>query len=147
MSQLTLEQAEKIIDGALARGRELGCHPLCVVVLDASGHTVALKRQDGASFFRADVALGKAWGAVAMGAPSRELGIRAKTNPAFYHTLAATAQGKLLPQIGGVLVKAADGTIIGAAGISGDSGERDEACAIAGVKSAGLTADPAEPIA
>jgi uncharacterized protein GlcG (DUF336 family) len=98
MSKLTLKQANTIIDKALAKAREMKIKPLGVVVLDASGHLVAAQREDGASMFRLDVARGKAWGAVAMGCSSRALAKRAKDNPNFMVTLAATAEGKFLPQ-------------------------------------------------
>jgi uncharacterized protein GlcG (DUF336 family) len=141
MSRLTLKQANTIIDKALAKAREMKIKPLGVVVLDESGNIMSAQREDGASMFRIDIGRGKAWAAVAMGASSRALGKRAKDNPNFYVTLAAAAGGKFLPQTGGVLIKDKDGTIIGAAGASGGTGEEDEACCVAGIEAAGLTAD------
>ena len=141
MTQLTLKQANTIIDKALAKAREMKIKPLGVVVLDDSGNIKSAQREDGASMFRLDVAKGKAWASVAMGASSRALAKRAKDNPNFYVTLAATAGGKFLPQTGGVLIKDKDGAIIGAAGASGGTGDEDEACCVAGIEAAGLTAD------
>lgn len=141
MSRLTLKQANTIIQKALEKGHEMKVKPLGIVVIDEGGHLVACQREDGASMFRLDVALGKAWASVAMGASSRALAKRAKENPNFMITLAATAQGKFLPQTGGVVIKAADGTIIGAAGGSGGTGDEDEACCIYGIEQAGLKAD------
>src|SRR4051794_41038383 len=106
---LKLAQANQIIAGAIAKAAEMNVKPLAIVVLDASGNIVASQRQDGASMFRFDVAQGKAWGAVAMGASSRALSKRAKDNPNFFVTLAATAHGKFLPQTGAALIKDADG--------------------------------------
>ena len=140
MPALTLETAQAIIAGALDHAGEAGMKPLCIVVLDAAGHVVAAARQDGASMFRFDVALGKAWAAAAMGVSSRTLSETAKGNPNFFVTLAATAQGKFLPQPGAVLIRAADGTVIGAVGGSGDTGDNDEIACMAGVKAAGLSA-------
>ncbi len=139
MNELTLEQANKIIAAALATARERGHKPMGVVVLDQSGHLKALQREDGASMFRIDVATGKAWAAVAMGAPSRDLLERAKQNPVFFGGLSATAQGKFLAQTGAVLIKNAEGRILGAAGASGGTGDEDEAVCMAGVKAAGLS--------
>jgi uncharacterized protein GlcG (DUF336 family) len=141
MSKLTLQQANAIVAHALVKAREMGFKPLGVVVLDESGHLKAAQRDDGASMFRIDVAIGKAWASVAMGASSRALAKRAKDNPAFFHTLAATAQGKFLPQPGGVLIRGASGEILGAAGASGAAGEEDEAACVHGIEQAGLTAD------
>ena len=141
MAKLTLQQANKIIDAALAKAREMKIKPLGVVVVDDSGNVKAAQREDGASMFRFDVALGKAYASVAMGASSRALAKRAKDNPNFFITLAATAQGKFLPQTGGVLIKSADGEILGAAGASGGTGEEDEAACAHGIQQAGLVAD------
>ena len=141
MAQLTLKQANTIIEKAFAKAREMKIKPLGVVVLDESGHVISAQREDGASMFRLDVAQGKAWASVAMGASSKALAKRAKDNPNFFVTLAATANGKFLPQTGAALIKNAQGVIIGAAGGSGGTGEEDEACCVAGIEGAGLTAD------
>ena len=138
MAQLTLKQANTIIEKGFAKAREMKIKPLGIVVLDASGHIVSAQREDGASMFRLDVAQGKAWAAVAMGASSKALANRAKTNPNFFVALAATATGKFLPQTGAALIKDKDGTIIGAAGASGGTGEEDEAVCMAGITAAGL---------
>jgi len=144
MPKLTLKQANTIIEKALEKGRQMKVKPLGIVVIDEGGHMVAAQREDGASMFRPDVALGKAWAAVAMGASSRALAKRAKDNPNFFTTLAATAQGKFLPQTGGVLIRDKDGTILGAAGGSGGTGEEDEACCAYGIEQAGLVPDAKE---
>jgi len=141
MPQLTLKLANTIIEKALAKAREMKIKPLGVVVLDESGNIRSAQREDGASMFRLDVAKGKAWAAVAMGASSRALAKRAKDNPNFFITLAATAGGKFLPQTSGVLIRDKDGAIIGSAGASGGTGEEDEACCVAGIEASGLTAD------
>ena len=138
MSRITLQQANTIIEKAFVKAKEMNVNPLAVVVLDASGHIVAAQRQDNATMFRFDVALGKAWGAVAMGASSRALAGRAKENPNFMITLAATANGKFLPQTGAVLIKDAAGNVVGSAGASGGTGDEDEACCAYGAEQAGL---------
>ena len=141
MSALNLAKANLIIAKALEKAREMKVKPVTVVVLDQSGHLKAMQREDGASMFRFDVATGKAWAAVGMGASSRALAARAKDNPNFFITLASTAAGKFLPQIGGVLIKDAEGNILGAAGASGGTGEEDEAVCAYGIEQAGLVAD------
>jgi uncharacterized protein GlcG (DUF336 family) len=139
MSGLTLIQANKIIVAALASAREKGHRPMAVVVLDEGGHLKAMQREDGATMFRVDVATGKAWAAVSMGAPSRDLLERAKQNPIFFGGLSATAQGKFLAQTGAVLIKNSEGLILGAAGASGGTGDEDEAVCMVGVAAAGLS--------
>lgn len=141
MSELNLKSANTVVEKALEKARQMNILPLSVVVLDASGHLKAMQREDGASMFRFEVATGKAWAAVGMGASSRALAARAKDNPNFFVTLAATAQGKFLPQPGGVLIRDADGRILGAAGASGGTGDEDEACCIAGIEAAGFVPD------
>ena len=140
-ARITLEQANTIVTKALEHAREQNFAALSVVVLDDSGNLVAMQRDDGASMFRFDIATGKAWASVAMGASSRVLAQRARDNPNFFVTLADTADGKFLPQTGGVLIRNAAGDILGAAGASGASGEQDEAAVIYGIEQAGLVAD------
>ena len=137
---VTLEQANDIIARALRRSAEAGYKPMAVVVLDASGHTRSAQRQDGASMFRIDIATGKAWASIARGAASRVLTQRAKDLPAFFGALAATGNGKFIPQTGAVLIKDGEGRVIGAAGASGGTGDEDEAICIAGIEGAGLQA-------
>jgi uncharacterized protein GlcG (DUF336 family) len=137
---LTLAQASRIVDAALEKGHEIRCAPLTVAVLDAGGHLVALKREDRSGIMRPDIAIGKAWGALGMGFGSRELFERAAKQPMFITALAAVSAGRLIPVPGGVLIKDAAGDIIGGVGISGDTSDRDEACAVAGIQAAGLAA-------
>ena len=137
---LTLDQANRVIAAALARSAEAGYKPMAVVVLDDAGHMKAVQRQDGASMLRVDIATGKAWAAIGMGAASRVLTQRAKDLPAFFNAIAASAQGKFIPQTGAVLIKEADGRVIGAVGASGGTGDEDELLCIAGVEAAGLQA-------
>ena len=139
---LPLAQASIIVDTALKKGRETGCAPLTVSVLDAGGHLVAFKREDRSGILRFDIAFGKAWGALGMGFGSRTLFERSANTPVFFTALAAASGGRLVPNPGGVLIKDAGGDILGAVGISGDTSDKDEACAIAGVEAAGLKADP-----
>ncbi len=138
MTQLTLAKANQIITAALAHSKAAGYKPMGIVVLDDAGNLKAFVREDGASMFRFDVAQAKAWGAVGMGASSRVLMQRAKDNPNFFVSLSATSSGKFLPQTGAVLIKDAAGTVLGAVGASGGTGDEDEAICMAGVAAAGL---------
>ena len=141
MDPLTLDRASRIADAALKAAREQKSKPLAVVVLDAGGHDIVVKREDGCGILRVDIARGKAWGALGMGLGSRELARKAEQNPRFFAALAAASGGRLVPNPGGVLVRDGEGNVIGAVGISGDQSDRDEACAIAGIQAAGLRAD------
>ncbi|MEA3152109.1 MAG: hypothetical protein QOD56_3048 [Gammaproteobacteria bacterium] len=138
MDRLTLTQANRIIEAALAVARQKGYRAMAVVVLDDSGHVRSVQREDGASMFRIEIATGKAWAAAGMGASSRTLGERARENPTFYGALPATAHGRFLAQTGAVLIKNSAGEIVGAVGASGGTGDEDEAICMAGVEAAGL---------
>src|ERR1044072_7309414 len=139
---VSLAQASTIVDTALKKGRDTSCAPLTVAVLDAGGHLVAFKREDKSGLLRFDIAFGKAWGALGMGFGSRTLAARAGKTPMFFTALAAVSAGRMVPDPGGGLIRDAAGDLLGAAGISGDTSERDETCALAGIEAAGLRADP-----
>ena len=111
-------------------------------MLDAGGHVIAFQREDGAGFLRFDIAYGKAWGALGMGFGTRELAERAAKFPTFVAALAATSHGRAVPSPGGVIILDGDGSVVGAVGISGDAGDQDEACALAGIAAIGLVARP-----
>src|SRR5712692_9044847 len=139
MSALTLAQASTIVDKALEKGRELKLQPLTVVVLDAGGQLKAMKREDGSSLLRPEIATGKAWGTLGMGFGGREFARRTAGNPAFIQALTVASGGRIVPVPGGVLIRTAaggiPGEIIGAVGISGDTSDKDEACAVHGILS------------
>ncbi|SME92297.1 Uncharacterized conserved protein GlcG, DUF336 family [Tistlia consotensis] len=137
---LTLETARGIVAACFRKAAELKLKPLTVVVLDAAGAIKLMERADGSSLLRPEIAVGKAYGAVAMGLGSRALFKRAQEQPYFIQSMNALAGGSLVPVPGGVLIRK-DGVLVGAVGITGDTSDNDEACAIAGIESAGLTAD------
>lgn len=142
MATLKLKHAETIIAAALAEGRKLNLAPLAVAVLDAGGHVIVFKREDRAGIVRFDIAYGKAWGALGMGFGTREITERAAKFPAFIDALTTISHGRAVPSPGGVLILDEDKEIIGAVGISGDTGDNDEACALAGIAAAGFGAAP-----
>ena len=141
MTLLSLAQATLIADKALEKAESLDFQPQTVVVLDAGGHIKVIKRSDGASLLRPEIAFGKAWGVLGMGFGGRDLAKRAEQAPAFFTALNAISNGRMVPDAGGVLIKDAQNEIIGSVGISGDTSDNDEICAVAGVVAAGLVAD------
>ena len=141
MKKLTLSAANLIADKALEKGRELNFAPLTVIVLDAGGQTKVLKREDGCSLLRPEMALGKAWGTLGMGFGGRELFRRAAKSPAFFNALSDMSGGRMVPVPGGVLIRSESGEILGSVGISGETSENDEICAVHGIRSADLTPD------
>ena len=139
---VTLEQASTIVDVALKKAHDNKLAPLTVAVLDAGGHLVAFKREDKSGILRFEIAFGKAWGALGMGFGSRTLAGRVSRSQMFFTALAAASDGRFVPVTGGVLVRNDAGDVMGAVGISGDTSDNDEKCAIAGIVAAGLKADP-----
>ena len=138
---LTLEAASQIIETGLERAVQWGLKPLTIAVLDAGGHLIAFKRQDSSGILRPEIAQGKAWGALGMGLGSRALAHRAEMAPAFFVALASASQGRMFPVPGGVLIRGPDDQVLGAVGVSGDSPDNDEACAVSGIERAGFIAD------
>lgn len=141
MAGMTLEIADKVIDGALAKGAEEGFRPLSVAVLDAGGNLVSFKKSDNSSLMRFQIATGKAWGALGMGTNSSNLANVYEQRPHFIQSLMDASGGRLVPVAGGTLIKTEDGEIIGAVGISGDNSDNDEIACRAGIAAAGMTTD------
>jgi uncharacterized protein GlcG (DUF336 family) len=141
MAELTLDVARKILDVALAKGIEKKLKPLVVTVLDARGCVKISAAQDGTSLMRSEIAHGKAYGALAMGMGSRALFQRAQEQAYFISAVNTMAQGRMIPVPGGVLIQDGSGVLLGAVGVSGDTSDNDEICAVAGIEGAGLKAN------
>ena len=137
---ITLSQARQVVDASLAKGRELGLKPLSVVVLDTRGSLVAALSEDGCAQLRPKVAHGKANAAIGLGMGTRALMDRAEQQAYFVQAVNGVLGGDMVPVPGGVLIRTAEGELIGAVGISGDTSDNDEAAALAGIAAAGLTA-------
>ena len=138
MHRLTLAQANGLIDAAFAKGAELGLKPLTVAVLDPGGYLIAAQRADGASNVRVKLAQGKAAGALALGVSSRTIGTMAEERPHFVASVRELGEGGMVPAAGGVIVCDEAGTVLGAIGVTGDTSDNDEACALAAIASQGL---------
>lgn len=141
MTNISLEQSQKIAVAAAAKSAELGLKPLCITVLDSRASLRLCVNQDGTSIDRHRIAHGKANAALSLGMGSRALGDRAEVQAYFVDAVGRMANGDFIPVPGGVLIKDASGAIIGAVGISGDTSDNDEMAAIAGIQSIGLVAD------
>lgn len=139
MTRITLDQAQTIVSGAITEARALGLKPISVAVLDAGGHMIAFAREDGSSNLRPQIATAKASGALALGVSSRTISEMAIERPTFINAAAGLNPAGIVPAAGGVLVRA-DGAVIGAVGVTGDTSDNDELAALAGIKAAGLAA-------
>ncbi|EGA64739.1 heme-binding protein [Vibrio brasiliensis] len=143
MGSLTLEQALSVIDGTFQAGSKNKSAPLTVAVLDSGGKLISLQRQDGSSMMRPDIAIAKAWGALALGCSSRKLAQDADNRPAFISAVNVLAHGNMVPVPGGLLIRDAEKNILGAVGVSGDLSDIDENCALGGIDHAQLYCDEA----
>ena len=143
MCGLTLQEADTIVRGALAKARELKCKPMTVAVVDAGGSAIVMKREDGSGVLRPDIAFAKAWGPVGMGIGGRAMAKRATDTPTFWAALSTISAGRIAPVAGGVLILK-EGKVVGSIGMSGDVADNDEACCFAGAQSAGFETEVGE---
>jgi len=141
MSEITLEQSERIIDAVLARGRELNCRPLAVAVTDPGAHVKAFKKEDDSAMMRFEMAMGKAYAALALRRSSSLVRVRNEEKPQFMSYLINASGGKIFPEGGGRLIRNERGEVIGAVGVTGDVETRDEELAAHGIHAAGLKTD------
>lgn len=141
MTDLSLDISRKLLDAALTKAAEMKLKPMAIVILDARGCLKTAVVQDGTSLLRSEVAHGKAYGALALGMGSRAIFKRANEQPYFVDAINTMARGALVPVPGGVLIKDKSGALLGAIGLSGDTSDNDETCAIAAIEAVGLKAD------
>lgn len=141
MSMITLSQADKIIDAIIARARELKCRPISVVVVEPGAIVKAFRKEDGSAMLRFEMAMGKAYAALALGRSSSLVRVRTEQRPLFMDFLFAASQDRIFAEGGGMLIRAADGELLGAVGVTGDTQEQDEALATHGIRAAGLKTD------
>lgn len=140
MTVLTLEAANVVAVAAMEKGRDLGLKPLCVAIVDPGSHLLAMQRHQAASTLRPQIAHGKAAGALALGISSRKIAGIAAERPTFIAALVSQVPFGLVPAAGGVIIVDAAGAIIGAVGVTGDTSDNDETCALAGIAAAGFAA-------
>ncbi len=139
---ITLEAANRIIAQALKIARERKLQPITICVLDRGGHLVSAQREDDSAILRFEIAFGKAWASLGIGHSSRFIQDKLSVQrPHFLDAMAAASNGRFIPVAGGVLIRQADGTLIGAVGVTGDSADNDELIAVQAVEHCGFKAD------
>ena len=148
MRAISLDEAVAIINACFAAARERKLRPLTAVILDAGGRLKAALKQDGCAMLRFEIAYGKAYAALSMGRPSRMVLQKQREKPVFMDNLMELADGPMFLEAGGQLIRDAAGEVIGAIGVTGDAGEMDDVCAIAGIHAAGhkTCADFTDPV-
>jgi uncharacterized protein GlcG (DUF336 family) len=137
MRAISLDEAMTIINGCFAAAKAHKLRPLTAVVLDAGGRLKAALKQDGCAMLRFEIAYGKAYAALSMGRPSRLVLQKQREKPVFMDNLMELADGPMFLEAGGQLIRDTSGEVIGAIGVTGDAGEMDDVCAIAGIHAAG----------
>jgi len=145
LQTLSLECAQQIVTAALAHARTASMEPLAVTVLDVRGALKAYAAEDGTSLYRFEISRGKAQGALGMGFGGQEIERRYGLVPGFISAVGMLSEGNLVPVRGGVLVRDAQGQLLGAVGISGETSPNDELAAVAGIQAVGLVADTGAP--
>jgi uncharacterized protein GlcG (DUF336 family) len=138
---IKLSQANRMIAAIIKRGVELDCRPISVVVVEPGCIVKAFQKEDGASMLRFEMALGKAYAALALSRSSKLVRIRNEEKPVFMRFLIAQSDDLLFPEGGGMQIRDNDGEVIGAVGVTGDTEEKDEELAIHGIHFAGLKTD------
>ena len=141
MTTLTLQQANRIIETILARGAELDCRPLSVVVVEPGCVVKAFQKEDGSSMVRFEMAFGKAYASLALGRSSSLVRVRNEEKPAFIRYLLSATDDKIFPEGGGRLIRDGNGDVVGAVGVTGDTEEQDEELAAHGIRVAGFKTD------
>jgi uncharacterized protein GlcG (DUF336 family) len=141
MAAIRLDQAECIIDAILRRGVETNCRPLSVIVVEPGCKVKAFKKADGSSMIRFEMAFGKAYAALALGRSSKLVRVRAEVKPIFMRYLIGASDEQIFPEGGGRLIRDAEGEVIGAVGVTGDTEDCDEELAAHGIHAAGLKTD------
>lgn len=138
---ITLEKANRIIEMIIKRGAELQCRPLSVVVVEPGCVVKAFQKEDGSSMVRFEMAFGKAYASLALGRSSKLVRIRNEEKPAFMNYLLGATDNKIFPEGGGMLIRAGNGDVVGAVGVTGDTEDRDEELAAYGIREAGFKTD------
>ena len=143
MNTIDLKTANRLIETAFRIARQHGHLPITCCVVDRGGHIVSAQREDNSSTFRFEIAYGKAWTCMALHHSTRFVEDKmTKNRPHFVDSLAAASNGKFIPALGGVMIRDREGgELIGAIGITGDSGENDELVAIEAIQECGLKPD------
>jgi uncharacterized protein GlcG (DUF336 family) len=126
---LSLKEARRYADGAIARANSLGIK-ISVAVLDELGQLVQMDRMDGARLMGPDIAEAKARTALNFQQPTRAVAERFAANPQFQQDLQEIVKFKLFARPGGLPIMR-DGLILGAIGVSGGTPDEDEQVATA----------------
>lgn len=126
---VTLDDAKRVIAAAEKKAVKIG-QPQNIAVADAGGNLIAHERMDGAWMGSIDISIKKAFTARAFDIPTKDLAALSQPGKPFFG-IHASNEGRVMIFAGGIPLKR-DGKVVGAIGVSGGSGEQDQAVAEAG---------------
>src|ERR1700737_536212 len=129
MTAVKLEDARRVISAAEKKAREIG-QPMNIAVADEGGNIVAHVRMDNAWIGSIDISMKKAYTSRAFDIETKELAKHSQSGGEFFG-IHVSNNGKIMIFAGGIPLKL-DGEVVGAIGVSGGSGDQDNAVAAAG---------------
>jgi uncharacterized protein GlcG (DUF336 family) len=129
---MTMDKARLVIDAAIEKARQIG-QPMNIAIVDAGANLAAFVRMDGAWLGSIDIAINKAFTAKAFDISTLELSRNSQPGDQFFG-IHESNHGRVMIFAGGIPLKVS-GRIVGAVGVSGGSGEQDQAVAEAAVAS------------
>jgi uncharacterized protein GlcG (DUF336 family) len=127
---LTMDKTLLIVEAAIEEAKKIG-QPMNIAIVDAGANLMAFMRMDGAWLGSIDIAINKAFTARAFDIPTLELGHNSQPGDQFFG-IHASNHGRVMIFAGGIPIRV-NGQIAGAVGVSGGSGEQDQAVAKAAV--------------
>jgi uncharacterized protein GlcG (DUF336 family) len=133
---ITQDATRTVIAAAQAHARELGLR-VTVAVVDTGGLLTGLDRMDGAPPLSAQIAEAKAQGAAVWHRDGHALAEVAQDRPAFVSAVSQMTRLPLIAGAGSLVIRDADGAVLGAVGVSGGAPDEDRACAEAGLAALG----------
>lgn len=129
---LSQSDARALIDAAQAHAESLGI-TVTVTVVDEGGLVKSADRMDGAPPLSAQIAEAKAQGAAVWHRDGHALADVAKDRPAFVATVSQMTRLPLIAGAGSIVIRSADGAVLGAIGVSGGTPDQDRECCEAGI--------------
>lgn len=142
MRELTLDEVRKMLDASLAEAKRCG-KPSTTAIVDFGGHLRGVERPEGGRIANVDIAIKKAWTAIAFKRPTAM--VRAVMMPdAMGYGLQHTDDRICI--VAGGLPIVEKGEFLGAIGVSGGMVDEDVACCIQALKACGFTTDFADPL-
>ena len=127
--QVTLTDARRVIAAAERKAQEIG-QPMNIAVVDEGGNLVAHVRMDEAWIGSINISMNKAFTSRAFDIATKDLAAESQPGKQFYGIMVSN-DGRVMIFAGGIPLKR-EGKVVGAIGVSGGSGEQDQAVAVAG---------------